>query len=456
MPTRDELIAKKTKALHAARDLYAPYGEHDRVPEDVIAKVKPLIDEARQADAEIKALDTKADEAAKDRADFRNLASDLGTVNRTTEEKTTTSGLIVPKDGDRLGDLFVKSEQYQTFLKTYPNSANARNGMRVSVAPVTVDSKTLVTGASSTQAGAFIETQRLPGLQRLGRKPLAMRDLVTKVSVSTDTIEYVRETANTNNADFVPEATSSAAPTQDGSTGPLINNAGGGYKPEGGFAFEVVQSTVATLAEWMPITRQALADAALMQGLINAKLTEDLDEVEDNEILNGTGGATSLPGILTTAGVDTYNTAATVLLTADFGKGLAWAEGIKRAKTKLRVEAGRRVNATAVVMNPADADEIWLARQAKNPAVDASDGSGNLIVAGLPVIESQNIAAGTALIGDFTKAYLYDREQTTVYATDSHADFFIRNLIAVLAEKRLGFGVQRPGAFLKLDLAAID
>ncbi len=38
--------------------------------------------------------------------------------------------------------------------------------------------------------------------------------------------------------------------------------------------------------------------------------------------------------------------------------------------------------------------------------------------------------------------------------TDSHADFFIRNLVAILAEERVAFAVTRPTAFVNVDISA--
>ena len=38
-------------------------------------------------------------------------------------------------------------------------------------------------------------------------------------------------------------------------------------------------------------------------------------------------------------------------------------------------------------------------------------------------------------------------------ATDSHMDFFIRNLVAILAEMRAAFGVIQPSAFCKVTLS---
>lgn len=36
--------------------------------------------------------------------------------------------------------------------------------------------------------------------------------------------------------------------------------------------------------------------------------------------------------------------------------------------------------------------------------------------------------------------------------TDSHLDFFVRNLVAILAEMRAAFGVVQPNAFVEIDL----
>jgi HK97 family phage major capsid protein len=71
---------------------------------------------------------------------------------------------------------------------------------------------------------------------------------------------------------------------------------------------------------------------------------------------------------------------------------------------------------------------------------------------GLPVVESEAIAAGTAYVADWKWAVLWDREQASVQVTDSHADFFIRNLVAILVELRAAFGILRPSAFVKITL----
>jgi hypothetical protein len=57
-------------------------------------------------------------------------------------------------------------------------------------------------------------------------------------------------------------------------------------------------------------------------------------------------------------------------------------------------------------------------------------------------------------VGDLRQMVIWDREQAAITATDSHNDFFIRNLVAILAELRAAFGIIRPSALVKVALMA--
>jgi len=57
-------------------------------------------------------------------------------------------------------------------------------------------------------------------------------------------------------------------------------------------------------------------------------------------------------------------------------------------------------------------------------------------------------------VGNFKTLILWDREQAGVQMTDSHNDFFVRNLVAILAEARAAFGCLRPSAIVEMDLTA--
>ena len=148
----------------------------------------------------------------------------------------------------------------------------------------------------------------------------------------------------------------------------------------------------------------------------------------------------NLTGILNTSGIQT--TAA--VTTNDATWFASFRTAIRLARTVGRVQP------TAIVVNPTQGEKIDTAKDTQNrfygpgPFTEFT----NRPLWGVPVIESEAITAGTALVGDFSKAVLWDREQATVTMTDSHADFFIRNLVAILAEERAAFAVTRPTAFV--------
>ena len=66
----------------------------------------------------------------------------------------------------------------------------------------------------------------------------------------------------------------------------------------------------------------------------------------------------------------------------------------------------------------------------------------------LPVALSTTVGAGTAIVGGFaTAAAIARRSGVTVEATNSHSDYFTRDLVSVRAEQREALLVYRPAAF---------
>lgn len=430
---------KMRAELKAARDIATKAESENR---DLTA------DEVATAGTHLKSYqDAKADfekNASSDdvKSQLAAIGVDLG-LGVNEKSGKTPAGFITPTRSKSLGELFVESTEYAGLMGQF-KSGHIQDRARVQSAPMGV--KSLLTGASDTSGGAFITADRQSDIEMLGRRPLTIRDLISVRQTTSDTVEYVQQTAQFTSADAVAEATSSASPTVGGAlSSPLVLNAGGGYKPEGSMAFLVVAATVKTIAEWIPATKRGLADASQLRGLIDQELRDDLAETEEDEIVNGSGTGEHLTGILNTSGIQAQAYAATVA-------GLdPLLETTLKAKTKVKT-VGRSV-ATGYLLNPADFERIQLARLAKNPQNEAVAGSTPTLH-GLPVVESEAVAAGVGLVGDFRKAVLWDREQASITATDSHADFFIRNLVAILGEERVAFGVTRPKAFVSIDLTS--
>jgi HK97 family phage major capsid protein len=337
-----------------------------------------------------------------------------------------------------LGLEVVNSQQFKDAMSAFPGGRVPERS-KFSTDPISI--KSLFVGGSATSAGAFVTPEQSGIIEMLGRRPLTIRDFISVRRTGSDTIEYVVQTSHTNAAAPVAEATSSAAPTAPGTAGALVQAAGGGYKPEGAWAFQRKTATVKTIAEWVPATKRALADAAQLEGLINDELRKDIAETEETQILTGNGTGENLTGILATSGIQTQAFDTDIFVST------------RKALTKARVVG--RVVPNAIALNPTDVEKVDLARESGTGRFFSGGpfAMGPRTLWGTPILETEGVAAGTALVGDFSKAVLWDREQTSVSITDSHDDFFIRNLVAILAEERVAFGVTRPTAFVSTAVA---
>jgi HK97 family phage major capsid protein len=433
--------------LQAARAIAAKADEEKReFTAEESVQLKELMGKANDAKARVE----KAKGDAEVKAAMTALGDEIG-LDEKSGDKVTPSGLLVP-GRKSLGQAYVDSTEYKGLIGSVPGGQFTKQH-RVNATPVGVKSlvrpmgqKALVTGASDTSGGAFVRADDL-GLQ-VGlepfQRPLTLRQLVTNGATSSDSIEYVRVTSITNNAAPVAEATSSAVPTAPEAGGALVNVTGGGYKPESGLAVARYSTPVRTIAHWIPVTKRAIADAAQMVTLIDGFLEYGLEEELEDQMIAGDGSGENFEGLANVSGVQAqaYDTENGLLTT------------LRKAKTKVRL-VGRAIP-SAYVVNPADLETIDLLQD--NEARYYGSGpfaSGEApSLWGLPIVESEAVPAGTAYVGDWTKAVLWDRQQSTITTTDSHGDFFVRNLVAILAEMRAAFGVLQPNAFVEIDLAA--
>ena len=346
-----------------------------------------------------------------------------------------------------MGERFAQNKAYKAWMKQVapnghiPESAKGLNSPAFQV-DMPFEKKAVLTGASATSGGAFVQNDDTGIYVPMGRKPLKLRDLISVRSTNSDMVEFVRQTAQVAQAAGVAEATSAAAPTvvTTAAGSPLVytstvtNNAGGGYKPEGTMTFEKVTAPVETVAVWIPVTKRALADAAQLRGIIDQELRDSLmDEIETNILF---GQATpDFVGLAETSNILNQSFDTTILTTA------------RKAITNLATN-GLEASPTAFVVAPADWEAVELALFAAAPYLPYQQSMWRI-----PVVESQYLTAGTAYLGNWKQAVMWDRQQVTISVSDSHADFFIRNLVAVLAEARAAFGVLKPKSFVEIATA---
>lgn len=426
MPTTDELKAKFIAALQVARDTAAAVETRgDDFTAEERQKVSQALDEAKAVKAQLVQANGDAElrEAIASLGDGVDLAS-------SSNGKSASPPPGTPGAGKSLGERFVGSPEYQSWLKQIAPTGHIPDSAKGLVSPPVQFGgfKDLITGVSDTSGGSLIQNQYL-GLLDQGRfqRPLTVRDAITVGRTTSDTVEYVRENTATNAAAAVAEATATAT---------------GGVKPESALTFLKVTATVRTIAHWIPATKRALADAGQLRTIIDAFLRYGLEEELEDQIANGNGVGENFTGILNTSGIQIQAWDTNLLTTT------------RRARTKVRTVG--RATPNAFMLHPLDWEAIDLLQD--NEARYYFGGPANIGAPrlwGLPVIESEAMPVGFGLVGDFRRAVLWDREQASIQVSDSHSDFFIRNLVAILAEMRAAFGVIRPSAFVNIDLTAL-
>lgn len=352
-------------------------------------------------------------------------------------------------DRRSIGQRFAESEQVKDFL-----GGGRKNSDKFHVGAVDgravatydgdgpVEQRTLVyTGALP---GQMIPDQVVPGIFRPRDYPLTMRDVLVNGRTTSDTIYFLRELLFTNNAAEVAQATASTGSS--------------GTKPESALTFEQASAPVVTIAHWIPITRQAIADAAQLQTYVEGRLLVGLDRRLNSQIINGDGSGANMTGILNTTGIQALDNTATTGYWATHALPSAGTDRenfdrILRATTL--IDTVGDATATFVALNPMDVEAFLMIVDGNSNYLAGSpySAAGLATLRGLRVVKDRNIAAGTALVGDGTMAAVWDREDANILI-DTINDQFIRNMLTILAELRAALTVFRPVAFAEVDLAA--
>jgi HK97 family phage major capsid protein len=331
------------------------------------------------------------------------------------------------------GDQFVKHGTYLALKNRNAFTSLGRIDFGVDLKDGTslLEWKTVLFGGSATSGGAFVQNDVQGRVVDLLQREINILDLIPRLQTSSDTIEYVQQSTFTNAAAFTAEASGSALTGTDG------------RKPESALTYATVTAPVKTLAHWLPVTNRMLADAPGIRGVINSQLLLGLQLVLEAQVISGDGSGENLTGILNTANVQVMARGA-----------LNEVDALFTARTMSRT--GGKLPPTAIVMNPVDYQQVRLLRE---NAASATLGQylmgppntlGVPTVWGLPVIESENIAADTVLVGNWQQGVsIFDREQSAIRVGMIN-DQLIRNQQTILAESRLAFVVWRPSAFVRI------
>ena len=206
-------------------------------------------------------------------------------------------------------------------------------------------------------------------------------------------------------------------------------------------AFELVETAARVIAHWVPASRQVLSDHARLRSIIDGELLAGLALKEESQLLAGDGTGQNLLGLIPQA--TAYSAPFTI----------ASATMIDTIGLALLQTALATYQPDGIVMNEADWWRIRLLKDGDGKYImgpPAADVTPRLF--GLDVVPTAAMTADKFMVGSFKRAAtIYDRWLPRVEASNSHEDFFTRNMVAILAEQPLALGVKRPAALIYGD-----
>lgn len=318
--------------------------------------------------------------------------------------------------GGSLGAQFVNSEQFAKFREQWPNRPQ-----RWSTGAIELHSELLDSDAGSPGSGGdLVVPDYQPGIQPLPQRRLVIADLLAPGTTTSNAIIYMQETLFDNAADTVQE---------------------GALKPESTLRFEQQSDRVHKIAHWLPVTDEMLEDVNGLQSYIDGRLGLGVQLKEDYKLLHGAASPEELIGILNRVGL-----AAAVVSAGSPQENNADAI----ARQIAAIENDQSLPVDGIVMNPTD----WLNIQLMKDENGQYYGSGPFSTPQRPTLWGRAVAVtpamteGSALVGAFkSSAQIFRKGALRVEASNSHDDYFIRNLTAIRAEERLALCVYRPAAF---------
>lgn len=341
------------------------------------------------------------------------------------------------------GDMFVASKGYQQVKSpdvrpqtwtTGPVEVSSGPLMK-SMGPHVMMKGTILETTTGGPGGGMVPPLYEPGVVSRLFEPLAVRDIFGQSNTTASQVRYVNEGTATSGAAGVAEA---------------------GVKPESTIAMSEVVEPIRKIATVLPISDELLEDAPSIQSYLNGRLTLFVSIEEERQLLRG-NGTNELIGLFNRTGGQAIG---------QYTKLAADDNATALARVLANTAGSSFLQPDAIILHPTN----WLSTRLLRDGLGGTAGNflgggpftgayGNGGATGMfgqtlwntRVVLSSIVGPGTALVGNFGQgAHIWRRGGVTVEATNSHSDFFVKDLSMLRAEERLGLGLYRPVAFTEV------
>lgn len=393
----------------------------DGLGSDVKKTAEQALDETKKHGQATEEVKSKADELLVNQKALTDAQSklterleQLETRNTDLEQQLSSRGGSGKEEHKSVGQRFAESDEVKAFV------GNSCRGTAKMHMPVRQAITSVTPGG-----GGLIWSDRETEIVGLPRRQMTIRQLLTQGRTGSNAVEYAKQVTRTNNA----------APVSEGV-----------QKPESVYAWDQATANVKTIAHWVPVSRQAMEDAAQLETEIDGELRYGLLLAEEAQLLKGDGTGQNLCGMVTEA---TAYSAAFAVQNSTM---------IDTLRLALLQASLAEYPADGIVLHPTDWARIELTKDGEQRYIFANvmQMAGPQLW-GRPVVATQSMDEDEFLTGAFKMAgTIYDRMDPEVVASSEDRDNFVKNMITVRAEERLAFAVKRAAALVTGDFGNVS
>ncbi len=317
----------------------------------------------------------------------------------------------------------LKSADFQAKVKAY-NGKGEIDGFEVTHKAADIETADINAGV--------IETQTDPGVNAAPWRNTPIWDNVNKgiVGQGRDSISWWEETTVVSSAEMVAE------------------NA----KPSAGSSKTWTKQSmdIKMIKDFTKVSKSALEDFEYMTSEINDLISNGIPRKRETQLLSGTGLTVYLKGL--TGYAKTFAKPANFNLVDSANEGDVLAAAILQVANGNTGDATKRgFLANVVMINPGDETNMRLLKDAGTPFRYLQHpmlGLDGRTFKGVPIVTTPDLAAGTFLVGDFSRAKVYMKRTMRISFHYENEDDVLNDLVLVLASERLaGIKIATSDAF---------
>jgi HK97 family phage major capsid protein len=259
---------------------------------------------------------------------------------------------------------------------------------------------------------------RLNTIGQLGTKVVGLYDVIRKVTVSESNnqgvIKYI---------DWDEDTTVRAAAMV----------AEGAVFPESTAKFKEYNITIRKIGDTLPVTEEFFEDEERAAGELERFLEVNVDQVRDNELINGDNTGQRLKGLL--ASVPAYVPVASAISDANIY------DLVKKVRTDITKNRGSKYRPNMVVMNSDTADKLHLKKDANENYIFRDV----MNIGEIQIIIDNHLADNNLVVGDSRFATIYEKAGISLAKGEVDKQF-VEDMMTIKARKRLAFLIRTVDA----------